>query len=72
MKCGRFETFSFAICYQDKLPLSGTKEGFGADADDMTVYASSIPILNHEMAWIEGGTNIQLQQRLLDPKRWSR
>ena len=72
MKCGRFETFSFAICCRDKLPVSGTKEGFGADADDMTVDASSIPILNQEKAWIEGGTNIQLQQRLLDSKRWSR
>ena len=52
--------------------MSGTKEGFGADVDDMTVDASSIPILNHEKAWIEGRTNIQLQQRLLDSKRWSR
>ena len=57
MKCGRFETLSFASCCRDRgsstsysLPVSGTKEGVGADANAMTVDASSIPTLDYEKA----------------------
>ena len=56
-KCRSFEVSSFATCWGDRglstlksLLEPGTKEGFGADEDDMTVDASSIPILNIEKA----------------------